>query len=134
MQIKWSDKFRSGVEKLDNRHKELIELINKLQRQITKGSGKEEMGKLMSEIYDHKKTHFAVEERLMLDHNYPQYEQHVKEHREMLDKLSKLKEDLAAGNNMATVELVGLLSDWLVNHISGMDFKYGKFFNDRGVY
>lgn len=134
MQIKWSDKFKSGVAKLDNQHKELIELINKLQRRIIKGGGKEEIGKVIESIYEHKSNHFAEEERLMLDHNYPQYEQHAKEHGEMLDKLSKLKEDLAAGNNMATVELTGFLSDWLVNHISGMDLKYGKFFNDRGVY
>lgn len=134
MRIEWTDKFRTGVEKLDNQHKELIELVNELQRRITKGGGKEEIGKVIDSIYEHKLNHFADEERLMLDHNYPDYEVHAQKHREMLEKLSKFKEDLASGNNMVTVELVGYLSDWLADHICGADTQYGPFFNDRGVY
>jgi len=134
MRIEWADKFRAGVEKFDSQHKELIELINELQRKISVGSDNKELGKVITEIYEHKKSHFADEERLMLDYNYPEFEQHAGEHAEMLDKLLKYKQDLVAGDKMVTVELTGLMSDWLINHIAEKDSRYGRFFNDRGVY
>ncbi|VAX25748.1 hypothetical protein MNBD_NITROSPINAE04-2659 [hydrothermal vent metagenome] len=134
MRIEWTDKFRAGVEKFDSQHKGLIELINELQRIISVGGGSKELEKVVTEIYEHKKNHFADEERLMLDHNYPEFEQHAKEHREMLDWLSRHRENLAAGDKMATVELSGYLSDWLMNHVAKTDMQYGQFFNDRGVY
>ncbi|VAX18778.1 hypothetical protein MNBD_NITROSPINAE03-772, partial [hydrothermal vent metagenome] len=43
-------------------------------------------------------------------------------------------QDLVAGDKMVTVELTGLMSDWLINHIAEKDSRYGRFFNDRGVY
>jgi len=134
MRIEWTDKFRAGVEKFDNQHKRLIGLINELSRQISIGGGKQELEKVVTEIYEHKKNHFSDEERLMLDHNYPQFEQHAKEHMEMLDWLLEHKEKLAAGDKMVTVELSGYLSDWLMNHVAKTDVQYGQFFNDRGVY
>ncbi len=134
MRIEWTEKFRAGVEKLDAQHKELIEMVNELQRQITMGSSKEELGKVVNKIYEHKKAHFADEERLMLDHNYPKFEQHAKEHKDMLDRLSEFIEGVAAGDKIVSVELTGFLAEWLLDHIAQTDTLYGPFLNDRGVY
>mgnify|MGYP000122603674 CR=1 FL=1 len=134
MRIEWTDKFKAGVEKFDSQHKGLIALINELQRIISVGGDNKELEKVVTEIYEHKKNHFADEERLMLDHNYPEFEQHARDHAEMLDKLLKCKQDLVTGDKMVTVELAGLMSDWLTNHVAEKDSRYGRFFNDRGVY
>lgn len=49
------------------------------------------LGKVLNELIDYTKTHFADEEQLMEEHGYPDYEKHKETHAELIEKLLELR-------------------------------------------
>lgn len=60
MPIEWSTELTTGVERIDNQHKELINRINKLQGASREGKGKEVIDELMVFLEDYIKSHYYI--------------------------------------------------------------------------
>ena len=69
-QITWTEDFSVGVVSLDEQHKRLIQMINRLiiaGPQTTTRS--ETVSDLLSDMANYARKHFATEEELMRQHN-----------------------------------------------------------------
>ena len=53
MAIEWSDTYATGIEQIDNQHKELFKAVDRLLSACNGGKGKEEVGKLMDFLKDY---------------------------------------------------------------------------------
>ncbi|MCD6292327.1 MAG: bacteriohemerythrin [Deltaproteobacteria bacterium] len=130
----WSDSLKNGVSEFDNQHHRLVDLINELYKAMKTGRGNEVIVKVLDELVDYTGTHFAAEERLMLEHKYPDYDNHIVIHQEFVAKVVDFQKKFKLGEATLSLDLLEFLKDWLIAHIKGIDRKYGPFFNGKGVY
>ena len=131
--ITWSDTYSVQVRQFDDQHKKLIEMVNDLHDAMKIGKGKEALGKILKSLIQYTAMHFSSEERLMKQHNYPDYEQHKKEHNQLVMKVQDVQKKYLEGSTILSQEVMNFLKEWLRNHIQGEDKKYGIFFNGIGV-
>ncbi|HTX86578.1 MAG TPA: hemerythrin domain-containing protein, partial [Candidatus Nanoarchaeia archaeon] len=77
-EIKWEDKFSVGVKELDEQHKKIIEIINRLTAMDSAAdfSG-EEILKILRELNDYAHYHFTNEEIYFREFDYPKAESHI---------------------------------------------------------
>ncbi len=133
MSIEWSVELSTGVEKIDNQHKELIKRINQLRGAAREGKGKEIIDDLMVFLEDYIKNHFGEEERFMKQYSYPQTGYHVAQHRDFIEKYQDLKKELISSGErlVAVIETNALLGQWWINHITKIDRSLGMYLRDK---
>lgn len=122
--IEWDKKFETGVEVIDNDHRYLFKLINDFFDSFMNGSSDEESIALMEGLISYTILHFKREEELMLKSDYPFFENHKKEHRKLIESVTKFKKTINTSSNDATTELLSFLSNWLINHVIGTDMLF----------
>ena len=69
----------------------------------------------------------------MTQFNYPDLASQKREHAAFTDQVMAFKKDFDSGKVALSVQLTSFLKNWLVQHISGSDKKYGPFFNSKGL-
>lgn len=131
--IEWNQGFSVGVTEMDNQHKQLVNLLNDLYSAMQSKKSSEIIGNVLNKLISYTKTHFTSEEEFMKKHSYPGLANQIKEHAAFVDKALKFKSDYDAGKTSMSVSITSFLKDWLVNHISVSDKKYGAHVNNRGT-
>lgn len=122
----------TGVDGMDSQHRRLFDLINELSEAITEGKGREKMGAVLDALIDYTAKHFAEEEKLLEETNYPDLEAHKPLHRAFVSKVLESRKAFEQGTGMVSSDLVNFLNDWLVKHIGGVDKKYGPHLRKAG--
>ncbi len=131
--IEWSDNLSVGIEEIDEQHKVLIELINRMHEAIEQKHGSDVVLDILAELADYTKIHFAVEESLMRILGYPGYEEHKDIHDELLEHVVELQKKVISGNTAISFELMHFLKSWLSKHIMEEDMQYTGFFLASGA-
>lgn len=73
--------------------------------------------------------HFAAEEHLMRQANYPGHPQHKEAHDKLVAQVQDYQCRFQGGDSSVTAEIAQfLMTDWLVKHILGMDELYAPYF------
>ena len=91
--IEWKDEFSVGVPDVDHEHRELIELINRLHAAMSGENATLTVLDFLGEIYAHVAAHFALEEKIMREYNYDQYQDHKDDHERLLDEIRDIMDD-----------------------------------------
>jgi hemerythrin len=131
--IDWSDELSVGIEEIDEQHKVLIGLVNKMHEAIHQRHGSAVVGEILDELAGYTKIHFAVEESLMRILHYPGYEEHHEQHQDLLQQVVELQEKVASGKSSVSFELLHFLKTWLTKHILKEDMSYSGFFIAAGA-
>ena len=124
--IIWSDEmFSVGIRKIDDQHKQLINLINILDSQRNKNEPWF-TEKVLGTLVDYTKNHFSDEEKLLKKIQFPAFENHHQRHQEFIESVEKFRTSFTAkGPTPETIdELSSFLSDWLKHHIMVEDKAY----------
>ena len=128
--IEWSDKFSVNVKEIDEQHKKLIGMINKLYD----GLFDIEVQKVViNEMIEYTKTHFATEEKYMVQFQFSGYEEHKKEHEELTEKAIAIKNTFERTKCPLSLAILDFLKEWLENHLLETDMKYVELFNEHGL-
>lgn len=120
----WTDNMQIGIASIDDDHKRLVRLIDGLHEAMAKGHGKAVLGATLDELIHYTKDHFQREEQLMQRAGYHGYEEHKREHDQLVKEVLALRERFQAGNGMLSVQVLGFLRDWLTTHIMRSDKRY----------
>jgi len=131
--IRWKDDYSVQVREIDEQHKKLISLINRLADAMKVGKGRDVLETVLTEMVDYTVYHFEMEEKLFQQHGYPDYEKHKQIHTAFASKAQELKSAFDAGNTKISVDVMLILSNWLNNHILEEDKRYGPYLNGKGV-
>jgi hemerythrin len=131
--ITWNDGLSVKVPEMDDQHKRLLDIINRLHDAMMNRGGQQVLGGLFGELVDYTVTHFQSEEKYMRGTSYPGYPQQKKQHDEFVQKANDLKKRFESGEPCISMQTMDFLKDWLVKHIQGMDKKYGDHFLKAGV-
>lgn len=129
MLINWQDINSVNIRELDEHHKFLVGLINRLNKDISP----KEVGEIIRKLDDYASYHFAAEEKYFEEFNYPEAETHIQTHQFFKDKIKIFEEKYDKGG-LTLEELMEFLSKWWINHINHTDLKYSDFLNQKGVY
>ncbi len=90
------------------------------------------IGEVLSQLADYAGEHFAHEELLMDQADYPGCDEHICQHLEFIQKLSILIDTYERGRTDVLPELQSVLFDWLLNHTSDDD-RISVSFGDRRI-
>jgi len=122
--IVWSDDFLIGIEELDYEHRSLVEDINKLHRELLEYVDMDRIEDTLGRIHARMNAHFALEEHFMMSHEYPYFPEHKTEHEQLLDEYTELMIKFEREPDLGDrVAIVGILRQWVVNHILTSDKK-----------
>jgi hemerythrin len=124
--FKWDRRLETGIDLIDEQHRELFRRIDKLELAIYHSRATDECLNLVTYLEDYVIEHFEAEERLLTDFFYPDFPKHLYEHNEFRKMFSELKEECYKGGPDAylAIDVDKLIRKWWENHImkSDMDF------------
>jgi len=127
----WSPKYTVNHPVMDEHHHSLFKLIDRLSEAIIEKKEKEVIGETLSSLIDYTKMHFAAEEHLMRQANFPGLPQHKEAHDRLVAQVQEYQRRYKEGDSTVTAEITQfLMTDWLVKHILGMDELYAPYFKN----
>jgi len=140
---KWNDDYSLGIKAIDDQHKKLFGMINKLCTALAEdGNPRSFMGKgvkdtvmeeILAEMTDYASNHFFLEESFFEKFQYEKMKEHMSQHELFRLKTHSLKEDLEKGKESVALETMAYLSNWFVEHILHFDREYVECFHKHGL-
>ena len=131
--IDWGDTLLTHVNDIDEEHKELINILNKLHKAFhSKESAGVEKESLVA-LIDYADYHFSTEVNLMKKYEYPEMANHMELHKEFTGKLKELCNKHLVEQVEVIHEIILFLTSWLFNHIMEVDKKMAIFLREKGV-
>lgn len=128
----WSDAYKVGVQEVDEQHQVLVSLLNQLHEAVRGQTEATATRVLLDRLIEYTRTHFLLEESLMRLTHYPAFEKHKQQHEDLIRQVADLQWRLDRGNAAIGIELLVFLRDWLIQHISETDRRFGAFFQTSG--
>jgi len=123
--IVWSDTNNIGIPIIDEQHRGIISTINSLHYFIQTGHGDEIIKPTMIMLEQYVDIHFRTEEALMTEASYPDLEEHIVLHKELVEKTKKLSIDANRIKDSGMV--LKFLKEWWLGHINKEDRRYTPF-------
>ncbi len=128
--IIWKDKYLTNVESIDKQHKLLVEQLNltyKFYLENELETATDALERFVITI----RNHFAAEEALMENKEYPATEEHKTLHFKLLHQLEKLYGFIRDDKAVLNMEVFDFLKSWLIDHIVRSDQELGNFLNSK---
>lgn len=119
------DEFKTGIEIIDNEHKILFEIADKIYN-LSKNEfiidKYDRIVNLIEELKGYAALHFRDEEAYMESINYKKMFTQKVDHDNFIKKLNQIDlNDLDANQEDYILELLDFINDWLVSHILEKD-------------
>jgi hemerythrin len=131
--MRWDQSFSTTIATFDDHHKNLFAMVNELSEAMQHKRSRETIGDVLERLIAYTGSHFAAEEEAFRKTGYPEADQHIRQHRELVQKTVALQEKFHTGEALLTHDVIEFLQDWLVNHIRGADNRYGEHFRMHQV-
>ncbi len=127
----WDNKFNTGVDVVDEQHRRLVDLINRLGSINAHLTSTEELGEILTELGNYTVYHFNTEEELMKKYAVDASHQdvHIKAHQHFTNQVTVAAKILLGSTdvtNQLVAPLLKYVTNWLVQHILGSDARMGK--------
>lgn len=125
----WSEELATGIAKIDDQHKEIIKMVNEFHDALSKGKGKEAVGKTINFLSDYVVDHFKAEEKLMLDSGFPGYVIHKSQHEQFIKEFGDIVKEVnaATATSFLAIRVQRSIVQWLINHIMDVDKRMAKY-------
>lgn len=114
--VKWTPLMKVGIDWLDEQHRQMVDLLNRLSQAVGEGDGPAG-SELLRQFFELTKAHFAEEERY-LETRGTAMGQHRADHTRMLSELDEL---MAADESRPRILVDHYLRFWVIEHILGID-------------
>lgn len=141
--FKWRDEWLLGIPTLDDQHRVLADCLGRLVNECANlhgpnGDGdparKETLMQLMEDLCNRTRRHFAVEEEMMREEEYPGYAHHQREHVMLLAELkSTFAARIKAGTCNMNPETLHALKSWFIVHVASSDREFAQWLSDRDL-
>lgn len=141
--FEWEDRFSVGIDAIDDQHRRLISLINRLHdviehcnRQATLKSVLGELqtvSAIIGELIDYARYHFSTEEDYMRRYAFPESAAHQTEHRKFIEKIGDYQQRFEQKKTRISLEIAEFLATWWRSHILNSDKKCAAFCCSKGA-
>lgn len=125
----WNPSLETGYDKIDNQHKQLIAAVNNLVEASKSGRGNNAVMETLDFLTGYTVKHFADEEQLQCDYEYPDYFNHKLLHDQFKIQVGEMTAQVVKYGPTAEIiyTVSAAVGSWLLNHIRGDDFKMAAF-------
>lgn len=130
--INWRDEFSVGLAEMDNQHKKLLAMINRLIAERKVLTDQKTIAELLTAMTDYAEEHFRAEEFLMAEYGYDKKSLQESQHTAFIARTQEFC-DAGLGPNILSEALLDYLGTWLVDHILTEDMQYKAFFHGKGL-
>ncbi len=131
--FEFDDSLHLDIAILDEQHGRFIGYINDAWDALERGDSSDEFLHILNKILDHGVEHFTCEEALMVEHDYPGYQDHKQQHSETATELFAFDLRLLANDTKEMEAFLEFLTGWLDNHIKVVDVELADFLKLKGV-
>lgn len=125
--VAWEDGLALNVRELDEQHKRLFAILDRLCRIIQMGQDKTILEEVLHSLIVSTFAHVRAEERYMRQTGYPELNEHKNEHAEFIAQALDLRERIEQGRIAVKLESVSLLADWVRSHILTSDRRLAEY-------
>ena len=108
-------------------------MVNELYDSMQQKRSKEAVGSILNQLISYTATHFAAEEEAMSRTSFPEDAEHRAHHAKLVEQALDLQKRFNEGESVLTQSVIEFLQDWLINHIKGVDKRYGPYLNKHGI-
>ncbi|MDH4263899.1 MAG: bacteriohemerythrin [Spirochaetia bacterium] len=127
MQIQWTSQYNLGITMIDDQHKWLVDLYNKIDNAKSRNQPAEILGTYMKGLIHYTRFHFNAEENELKRIDYKQFVEHKASHEKFITKINEFLNEFSQGNEDVVQYVLDFLKNWLLNHIMHEDKKYVPF-------
>ena len=125
----WTDNFNTGIELIDEQHKQLVDILNRLAAHLANLSDDIILNEIFDELAQYADYHFKTEEKIWSANfkNDVWFTEHEHTHDSFIDQVIELKNNTknVPLENIIT-DIVSFLSKWLAYHILDTDKRMAK--------
>lgn len=122
--FKWNDEYSVNVADLDNHHKSLIGIINRIYDNCLQIDISDCVGPEIIQLINYSEYHFNAEESYMRRIDYFDREEHIEQHAMFIFKIRELQQAYNDNELELTKSLIVFLGKWLLHHVLQEDRKY----------
>jgi hemerythrin-like metal-binding protein len=127
--IEWNDGMSVGIPEVDEDHKRFAMLINAFNQSILNRMDASEIKKRLKQVINDAAEHFAHEEQLFKEWQYPDAEEHANKHVETIAAYkSVLGKFVSYDFASEWIEAGQYVKDLLIGHLINEDMKYAEFY------
>lgn len=130
-QIKWREDLSVGVAALDEQHKWIIQMINRLMAEPNAKTKSETISEILGVMTNYATEHFVLEENLMRQHSYPHLEEHIAEHLAFREKAANLCFDTMSDIAAVPEMTLSFLRNWFEEHILNHDMEFAAYLREQ---
>ncbi len=131
--LNWQADYNINVTQIDEQHRQMLDIALDLHTAVTERRSTATLIKKFDTLADYTRKHFAFEETLMLEYQYPGLEAHRHEHANLLHHLEMFRRGLESGKLLQLSPSVTVDGDWVLTHVAGADRELGEFLNQQGL-
>jgi hemerythrin-like metal-binding protein len=121
--FKWYKKYSIDNEELDNHHKTLFNIMNRLYENCLNVDSPDCIKPIVDEMISYSDYHFSAEEQYMRNIGYKDIEKQISEHRSFTQRALQLRHVVNKDDLELTKELIVFLGNWILHHIMEEDKK-----------
>jgi hemerythrin len=121
--LEWKEEYATGIDDVDDEHKDLIDVINRLHELLLADDARLTVPAFFARLIDGVSAHFALEERIMGESAYPDREAHRADHERLLDEMRDLVQAFANAEEVDSVDLAMRLEPWFCQHFATHDLR-----------
>jgi hemerythrin len=121
--LEWKDEYATGIDDVDEEHKDLIDVINRLHELLLTDDAKLTVPAFFDRLIKGVSAHFALEERIMGESEYPELAAHREDHERLLDEIRDLVEAFGQAEEIDSVDLAMRLEPWFTHHFATHDLR-----------
>ncbi len=121
--LEWKEEYGTGIEDVDDEHRDLIDIINRLHDLLLAENAKLTVPAFFDGLLRGVSAHFALEERIMDESGYAELAEHRADHDRLLGEIRELKEAFEQAEEIDSVELAMRLEPWFSRHFATHDLQ-----------
>ena len=130
--LDWTEMDRIRVQKIDEQHKQLVNLINRFHAVLLVERNRAEANHVFHHFIHSARNHFLYEEALLIDQRCPGYQAHFDQHSDAIVQVQELYRQFVNRSLSATV-LLSRLRQWMIGHTRELDRSQASWLNQIGV-
>jgi len=127
--MEWDKSLDIGVESMNDEHKQILNLMNKIYDADEAGQTGPQINSLVGQLARVTINHFKDEEAYMESIGFPGVGPHKLIHQDLLGKYTAFATKIEQSGGKVPPEFLSFLKRWLTAHIRGVDIKYGQASN-----
>lgn len=127
--INWSQKYSVGVRSIDEQHKRVVLMLNRLIGAKNTTTRSDVISDLITQMTTYAQEHFKYEENLLAEIDFPLLDQHKQSHMEYRKKVVDFCRAVSLDVPDVPQVMLNFLANWWRNHILHEDMGFKSFFN-----